>query len=58
MSAFLGVRGLTNLPVESMTTGGALWFTDLTIADPYHILPILSVLSILAVIEVRLNDES
>lgn len=23
-----------------MTVGGALWFTDLTIADPYYLLPI------------------
>ena len=23
-----------------MTVGGALWFTDLTVADPYYLLPI------------------
>ena len=26
--------------VPSMTVGGALWFTDLTVADPYYLLPI------------------
>jgi len=36
---FMGLRGMANLPVESMTTGGFGWFTDLTIADPYYILP-------------------
>jgi len=24
----------------TMTTGGCLWFPDLTLADPYHILPV------------------
>jgi YidC/Oxa1 family membrane protein insertase len=43
---------MCNLPVESFTTGGALWFTDLTIADPTYILPILSTTSILIMIHV------
>ena len=28
------------MQVPSMTVGGALWFTDLTVADPYYLLPI------------------
>lgn len=44
---------MCNLPVESMTTGGMLWFENLAIADPTYILPTLSVLSILAIVYVR-----
>jgi YidC/Oxa1 family membrane protein insertase len=49
---FLGIKRMCNLPVESMTTGGILWFHDLTVADPTFILPTLSLLSILAVVYV------
>ena len=41
-SMFFGLRGMAYLPVESLTTGGALWFTDLTAIDPYIILPLLT----------------
>lgn len=36
------IRGMAALPVESMETGGTLWFPDLTVADPYFALPIAS----------------
>jgi len=39
VSMFLGLRGLANLPMESMLTGGLSWFSDLTIPDPYYVLP-------------------
>ena len=39
MSAFFGIRGMCNVPVESMTTGGLAWFSNLTVADPTMILP-------------------
>jgi len=42
MSMFLGLRGMANCPVDSMKTGGLSWFSDLTVADPYYILPILT----------------
>lgn len=38
--------------VPSFKEGGALWFTDLTTADPYFILPIMSGAFTLATIEV------
>ncbi|RYO82258.1 hypothetical protein DL762_000267 [Monosporascus cannonballus] len=38
------VRGMASIPVPSMETGGFAWFTDLTIHDPYYILPIANVL--------------
>ena len=43
---------MANLPVESMKTGGLMWFPDLTIADPYFMLPILCSASMLLTIEV------
>jgi membrane protein insertase Oxa1/YidC/SpoIIIJ len=52
LSAFLGVRGMCNLPVESFQTGGLGWFTDLTIADPYCILPLIATSSILLMVYV------
>jgi YidC/Oxa1 family membrane protein insertase len=36
------LRGMSGLPVPSMETGGFLWFTDLTVPDPYFLLPIAS----------------
>jgi len=41
-SMFFGLRGMTNVPVESMKSGGILWFTDLTLADPTCVLPVLT----------------
>lgn len=39
---FLTLRRMANYPVESLKTGGILWFTDLSIADPLYILPVLT----------------
>lgn len=46
---FYAIRKMCNLPVDSMTTGGMLWFNDLTICDPFYLLPIMASLSILLV---------
>jgi len=51
ISFFFALRGMSYLPVESMKTGGILWFTDLTAADPYYILPLLASATILLTIE-------
>ncbi|KAG0726621.1 Mitochondrial inner membrane protein OXA1L [Chionoecetes opilio] len=48
---FMGLRKMANLPVESLTEGGLWWFTDLTLADPYYILPIITSCTMLATIE-------
>ncbi|KAI2613374.1 60Kd inner membrane protein-domain-containing protein [Hypoxylon sp. NC1633] len=40
---FRVVRGMAAIPVPSMETGGVLWFTDLTVHDPYFILPLASI---------------
>ena len=41
MSFFIGLRGMANCPVESLTTGGILWFENLTLTDPYYLLPLI-----------------
>eukprot|EP00730_Choanoeca_flexa_P012664 TRINITY_DN4502_c0_g1_i1.p1 TRINITY_DN4502_c0_g1~~TRINITY_DN4502_c0_g1_i1.p1 ORF type:complete len:380 (+),score=79.86 TRINITY_DN4502_c0_g1_i1:101-1240(+) len=52
ISFFMALRGMASLPLESMKHGGALWFPDLTVADPYYILPITASLTMLATIEI------
>jgi YidC/Oxa1 family membrane protein insertase len=41
-SMFFALRGMAACPVESMKDGGALWFTDLTVPDPYYLLPLIT----------------
>lgn len=42
ISFFWALNPLAQLPLESLKTGGILWFQDLTITDPYRIMPIFS----------------
>ena len=44
---FFALRGMTNLPVESLKTGGTAWFYDLCAADPFFLLPLLTTSSLL-----------
>ncbi len=37
--------------VPSLVEGGAFWFPDLTVADPYYLLPVLSSLTFLLTVE-------
>ena len=53
MSFFFGLKAMANAPVASMQYGGLFWFTDLTIADPYYLLPILTSVTMWATIEVK-----
>ncbi|MES1905907.1 MAG: Mitochondrial inner membrane protein oxa1l, partial [Paramarteilia canceri] len=41
-SAFCFIRHLTSRKSLGMENAGILWFNDLTIADPYYILPVIS----------------
>ena len=41
-STFFALRGMANLPVESLKTGGTLWFENLAVADPFYLLPLLT----------------
>lgn len=52
LSVFIGLRGMANLPVESMKTGGCLWFPDLTITGPLYGLPLLTALTFWLTVEV------
>eukprot|EP01134_Creolimax_fragrantissima_P000707 CFRG0707T1 len=51
MSMFFGLRAMADVPIASMVTGGALWFTDLTVADPTWALPVLSGITTFITIE-------
>jgi len=55
LSVFIGIRQMANLPVESMTTGGALWFSDLTISDPFYALPVLTCATFFATVELGVD---
>lgn len=33
------IRGMSQIPVPALENSGYLWFTDLTVADPYFVLP-------------------
>ncbi|GFO07043.1 adenosylhomocysteinase, partial [Plakobranchus ocellatus] len=51
VSVFVGLRGMANLPVESMKEGGILFFTDLTITQPFYALPLMTALTFWLTIE-------
>ena len=52
ISFFLAIKGMTNLPLESMKTGGIYWFSDLTVPDPTYVLPLMACLMFISNIEV------
>lgn len=43
-------------PVDSMKMGGALWFSDITVSDPYYLLPSLTAIMFVINFEVISND--
>ncbi|KAM3175660.1 hypothetical protein ACTXT7_008100 [Hymenolepis weldensis] len=51
LAVFAGLRGMAQLPVASLQTGGLSWFLDLTVCDPYYILPLYSMTSIFLMFE-------
>lgn len=55
VSFFMGLRGMANCPVESLTTGGMWWFTDLTVPDQYFLLPLLTSATMWATIELGVD---
>lgn len=56
LGVFWGLRGMANLPVESMKTGGLFWFTDLTVCDPFFILPTLTAATLLLTLELGVDS--
>ena len=53
---FGGTPGRTPPEYESFTQGGILWFQDLSQADPYYLLPIISALTMLAATEITIKN--
>ncbi|XP_042615585.1 mitochondrial inner membrane protein OXA1L-like [Cyprinus carpio] len=51
ISFFMALRKMAYLPVPSLQTGGLWWFTDLTAADPFYILPIAVTGTMFAILE-------
>lgn len=52
LSYFFALRGMANVGVEHFATEGALWFTDLTVCDPYYALPLISAATMWVVLKV------
>ncbi|EFN79417.1 Mitochondrial inner membrane protein OXA1L [Harpegnathos saltator] len=52
ISCFLALRKMANLPVESLKQGGFWWMQDLTIHDPYYIMPIVTCVTMYITIEI------
>jgi YidC/Oxa1 family membrane protein insertase len=48
---FFGMKKMPGIFTEEMSTGGIMWFTDLTVPDPTYVLPIVCGISFLATIE-------
>ncbi|KAG6188042.1 hypothetical protein E4U36_007276 [Claviceps purpurea] len=46
------VTGMTHIPVPALENAGFLWFTDLTVADPYYLLPALSTAFMIATLSI------
>ncbi|KAK7481673.1 hypothetical protein BaRGS_00027046 [Batillaria attramentaria] len=55
LSVFIGLRQMANLPVESMKTGGLLWFTDLTLPDQFYAMPLMTMATFLLTIELGVD---
>ncbi|KAL4234769.1 Mitochondrial inner membrane protein oxa1l [Mactra antiquata] len=51
ITVYYAIRSMSLLPVESLKTGGILWFADLTAADPFLVLPAVTAITVLAMIE-------
>ena len=51
LGMFFGMKKMPELFPTEMSTGGLLWFTDLTIPDPTYLLPITCGITFLATIE-------
>lgn len=56
LSIFMAIRQMVNAPVESLETGGILWFENLTLSDPYYALPIITSVTLLATIELGVDS--
>lgn len=55
ISFFMGLRGMANCPVESLSTGGLWWFMDLTVPDQFFLLPLITSATMWATIELGVD---
>ncbi|RKO95205.1 hypothetical protein CAUPRSCDRAFT_1421, partial [Caulochytrium protostelioides] len=53
---FFAIRDMCQIPVPGLATGGTAWFTDLTLADPTYVLPVVASSTMWLVME--LNAEN
>lgn len=37
---YKNLRGMSDIPIPGLTEGGLSWFTDLSVADPFYLLPL------------------
>ncbi|XP_040596422.1 mitochondrial inner membrane protein OXA1L [Mesocricetus auratus] len=51
ISFFIALREMANLPVPSLQTGGLWWFQDLTVSDPFYVLPLVVTATMWGVLE-------
>ena len=51
MGMFFGLKKMPDYFPEEMANGGMLWFPDLTMTDPYYILPAVCFFTFLATVE-------
>jgi YidC/Oxa1 family membrane protein insertase len=51
--AWRSLRGISSLPAPGITTDGWFWFTDLSVPDPYYLLPVITGGIMYQVIKVR-----
>lgn len=47
------LKAMSDLPVPGLETGGLLWITNLTVPDPWYILPFVGPLTLMATMRVR-----
>lgn len=48
---FFGMKKMPELFPQELSTGGILWFTDLTAADPLYVMPVVCGLTFIATVE-------
>lgn len=51
ISFFIGLRGMANVPIDSLHTGGLFWFVDLTVPDQFFLLPLITSATLYLTIE-------
>ncbi|QRV98109.1 inner membrane protein, 60 kDa [Ceratobasidium sp. AG-Ba] len=51
LSFFFGIRNLCNAKLATLQHGGFGWFTDLTVADPTWVLPVMSSAAMIVLLE-------